>query len=577
MRHLIIKVIEMISMFKKGTFNVPTILLAASMFFTGASGFVIQNILSVTASSILGNTFVQFGVTTSLMLGAMGVGGTLQKYITNNLLEKFVLIEMFLVLLTAFAPIGLYFSYVIMPEHFTLIQYSWIIFVGLLIGFEIPLISRINEKYQPELGENMASIFTMDYIGSMVGGLVWTFFFLGKMEISTSAMLTALLNMFVALGTYLYFLSLNKQKPKKMITIFILLCITAVTLSHDQASKWTVDLQQRLYDDKIVLNQTTKYQNLVLTHNEKVDDYRLFINGNLQFSSLDEKIYHENLVHPIMTLKNNHKNVLVLGGGDGMAVREILKYEGVENITLVDLDKGMIDLFTQDPVLSGLNDHSFKNAKVRTGIGKVTQEELVDKVYIEESQYDTQTNRFVEKPNGVADVNVFTIDAYGFVKDYTDMVYDVVIIDFPDPSIIELNKLYSTEFFIHLRSVIASDAMIVIQSTSPYHAKEAFLCIGRTMEGVGFKTIPYHDNVPTFGDWGWYLAWQNEIPKEAVYTQIRAIESFKVDKLSYLTPETLKANLSFGKGILETKNTDVNTIMNPILLSYYVSEGWRID
>lgn len=568
----------MISLLKnKKAFNVPTILLASSMFFTGASGFVIQNILSVTASSILGNTFVQFGVTTSLMLGAMGLGGALQKYIVNNLLEKFVLIEMFLVLLTAFAPIGLYYTYVIMPEHFTLVQYSWIIAVGLLIGLEIPLISRINEKYQPELGENMASIFTMDYVGSMVGGLVWTFFFLGKLDISTSAFLTAGVNLVVAIVTYNYFLRLNKSKLNWKIPLFMGICITALMVAPIYVKDWQVDLQQRLFDDHIVLNQTTKYQNLVLTHNEKLGDYRLFINGNLQFSSLDEKIYHENLVHPVMTLKNDHRNVLVLGGGDGMAVRELLKYDDIDNITLVDLDDGMINLFTDNPILTKLNDSAFNDARVRKGIGEVETVDLVKNVYVDENKYNTDLNKYEDVPHKLATVDVYTLDAYNFVKDFSDIKYDVVIIDFPDPSVIELNKLYTQEFFLHLKSVIKDDTMIAIQSTSPYHAKEAYLCIGRTMESVGFNTIPYHDNVPTFGDWGWYLAWGNDTTKDKVRQNIEGIENFKVNDLVYLTPNRLKSNMTFGKGILKTTKTDVNSLMDPVLISYYVTEGWKID
>ena len=568
----------MFSLFKnKKAFNVPTILLASSMFFTGASGFVIQNILSVTASSILGNTFVQFGVTTSLMLGAMGLGGALQKYITQNLLEKFVVIEMILTLLTAFAPIGLYFSYVIMPEHFTLIQYSWIIAVGLLIGLEIPLISRINEKYQPELGENMASIFTMDYVGSMVGGLVWTFFFLGKLDISTSAFLTAGVNLFVAFITYTYFVRLNKERFNWKMPLFLSICFVALVVSPLYVKDWRIDLQQRLFDDPIVLNQTTKYQNLVLTHNDKLNDYRLFIDGNLQFSSLDEKIYHENLVHPVMTLKMAHRNVLVLGGGDGMAVRELLKYNDIENITLVDLDDGMIDLFTNNATLTELNGSAFNDARVRKGIGSVETVNLKKNVYMDEGYYDTKKNKFDSDPHKIATVDVFTLDAYNFVKSFDDIKYDVVIIDFPDPSVIELNKLYTQEFFLHLKSVIKDDTMIAIQSTSPYHAKEAYLCIGRTMESVGFKTIPYHDNVPTFGDWGWYLAWQNDVTREEVYNQINSIETFMVNDLVYLTPNTLKSNMNFGKGILKSNNTDVNTFLDPVLISYYVQEGWKIE
>ncbi len=564
----------MLGLLKNGKLNTPTILLALSMFFTGASGFIVQNILSVTTSSILGNTFVQFAITTSLMLGSMGLGGTLQKYIKSSLLSKFVQIELILALLTGFAPISLYFTYAIMPEHFVLIQYLWIICIGLLIGFEIPLITRINEKYQNDLSENMASIVTMDYIGSMIGGLLWAFVFLGNFDLSTSAFVTALINVIVAIITFVYFAKKEKHKFNKILIGSIIGVLLLITIAPFYTTKWRIDLQQYLYDDNIVINKTTKYQNLVLTHNRQLNDYRLFINGNLQFSTLDEKIYHENLIHPVMALKSKPENVLVLGGGDGMAVRELLKYKSVNNITLVDLDDGMIDLFKNNPILTKLNDSSFYDSRVRSGIGNITKSDLTKNIFV-----DSRPNKYSKKieHNKIASVNVFTMDAYNFVNEFDDIMYDVIIIDFPDPSIIELNKLYTSEFYGYIKGLLESDGMISIQSTSPYHAKEAFLCIGRTMNSVGLKTLPFHDNVPTFGDWGWYLSWKDNRTITDITNEIDNLKKFDVDDISYLTVDRFRSNLVFGHNNLKTDNNDVNSLMNPVLIHYYGRLGWRIQ
>jgi spermidine synthase len=543
--------------------TLPTILLGISMFFTGASCFVVQNILSITASSILGNTFVQYGVTISLMLGAMGIGGTLQRYISSdNILAKYLFLEMLLILLTGFALIGLYAAYALMPEHFLLIQYLWIILVGLFIGFEIPIISRINETYQPNIKDNLASIMTMDYVGSMIGGLLWTFVFLGEIELGLGAFLTAGLNLIVSFAVYFYFM--YKQTGKLFDKVFAAVIITSVLLviGFYNSKAWEVDLQQKLYDEKIVFNKITKYQILTMTHDSDINDYRLYINGNLQFSSIDENIYHEHLVHPILSSSKKRDYVLILGGGDGFALREVLKYPDVKYVNLVDLDPEMIKI-SSTGIIAELNHNSFKDARVETDSPEMLKKGLKN-IYIDDS--DTSKPKIK-----LARVEIFNIDAFNFIKD-TDKKYDAVIIDFPDPSHVEVNKLYTKEFFIHLQGLLNLGANIVVQSTSPYHAKEAYLCIDRTMKSVGFKTLLYHHNVPSFGDWGWIIGYTDS----SLLKNIDTIQQYQV-KTTYLEPSLMRSSMFFGKSILDTKEVAVNTILNPVLLKYYTKESWKVE
>lgn len=545
--------------------KLPTLLLASSMFFTGASGIIVQNILIMSASNILGNTIAQVAITVAIMLGFMGIGGTYQKYIKTKLLEKFALIEITLAIMTGFAPIALYATYAVMPEHFELIQYFWIAAIGFMMGLEIPIISRLNEEFQPDLKDNLASVITMDYIGSMIGGGVWVWLFLGKVDLSSSAFITASMNLTVAVITFFYFSKREQQSVIKMCGV-LTVTIGAIIFGYTNADKWEVSLQQKLYDDPIVFHERTRYQDLTVTKDKKVEDYRLYINGNLQFSTTDEKVYHEFLVHPVMEVAKRKKNVLVLGGGDGMAVRELLKYDEVESITLVDLDKEMIDIFTNDPIMSKLNSGSFKDARVTTNTPDVSST-LQRAVFLKDDK---------NKPVRDGYVDVFIIDAFSFVQTPKDKLFDVVIIDFPDPSMSELSKLYSKEFYIHLHNVLSPDAVMSIQSTSPFHAKESFLCIGRTFESAGYKAIPYHHNVPSFGDWGWYLVWPGKETKSEMHNNFCGIQKFNVP-LSYLTTELLASSVHFGKGYLESKHDGINTLMNPVLLTYYLNDSWKIE
>ena len=114
--------------------------------------------------------------------------------------------------------------------------------------------------------------------------------------------------------------------------------------------------EDNIYADEIIFSRDTRYQHIVLTAWK--DDLRLFLNSHLQFSSRDEYRYHEALVHPGLAARAGARRVLVLGGGDGLAVREILKYPQIESITLVDLDPEMTQLFSTHPLLTALNSAS---------------------------------------------------------------------------------------------------------------------------------------------------------------------------------------------------------------------------
>jgi len=301
-----------------------------------------------------------------------------------------------------------------------------------------------------------------------------------------------------------------------------------------------------------------------------------YINWHLQFDSTDEAIYHENLVHPAMSVAPRRDNILVLGGGDGLAVRELLKYDDIKTITLVDLDPEMTKLARTFPQLVKLNGNSLNNPKVsftslpQTQVSGTTRDIVV-------GNQNSLHQRQAEK---VATVSVLNQDAAKYLES-CDEKFDVVIIDFPDPNAIELAKLYSSVFYHNLASCMTPDSIFVQQSTSPIHAKEAFLCIGRTMQSCGLITLPYHDNVPSFGEWGWWIGTKRPARSGAspasltkhFKRRLQGLSSFK-KKTRYLTPQLVKASLEFGKGMLNTNQTQVTTFNNSAVFNYYI-EGWN--
>ena len=544
------------------------------MFLTGASGFIFECILSTVATFVLGNSIEQFSVTISLMMLMMGLAGYLQRNIGDeHLVEKFLCVEIGLSILGGFAPIAVYASYASMDAHFILVQYFFVLTIGFLIGLEIPLVLRLNRHYVPQLKSNIASIFTTDYVGAFIGAIIWVYLLLKYFPLTEISFFVAGTNLVVALVAYGYFSYHRVASRSAIFSALIGLTAVALAYGYTQNRNWSQLLEQRFYSEPIVYSKTTKYQHIVLTGSGDPIDYRLYLNGNLQFSTLDEHIYHELLVHPAMALAENRGRVLILGGGDGLALREVLKYSETQEVTLVDIDPGMIEFAARHDVMTELNRGAFHDARV-------TAEAVA------ESPGHSQARPIYEYARGVgmdaedtveeaALVRVYTIDADKMLERLSG-VYDVIVIDLPDPNSVELVKLYSREFYFKLSRLLAEGGIIGVQSTSPYHAKESFLCILRTIRSAGFDALPYHEYVPSFGDWGWILAWRAGPNTDQILSAAREIEEFAIDggALAYLTPERFKASLAFGKNDLVTDNEQVNSLMSPILLRFYLSESW---
>ncbi|MCK5348751.1 MAG: spermidine synthase, partial [Desulfobacula sp.] len=293
---------------------------------------------------------------------------------------------------------------------------------------------------------------------------------------------------------------------------------------------------------------------------------------NLQFCSTDEQRYHEPMVHPVMNLVPIKTRVLILGGGDGCVLREVLKYKEVKEVLLVDLDPAMTHLAKTHPVLRRINQDAFKDARLVTIAGKGITPGGDKSLYLETGKMNNPARQ--AETQKLADVKVMNVDADRFLSD-VEGYWDVIIIDMPDPSTPELTKLYAKEFYKKVKQHLSQHGLMVVQATSPYLAKESFLCIGRTIESADLTTLPFHENVPSFGDWGWYLAWHPNIKKEKI---LKKIEHLNFDvPTRFITPRVFKSELVFGKDVLTTENQQINTLLHPALLSIYNHESWLLE
>ncbi len=551
--------------------NFASFLLCACMFASGACGIILEYIQASLASMILGNSFEQWAMVIGLMLFWMGFGSLIQSKISKPwLIYAFIGVETGLALVGGFSPTLTYMAYSY-TSHYILVLYFFVSFIGIMIGLEIPVIIRINNDFSKELSTNLGSILSADYIGSLMGSVLYVFVLLRFTSITEAAFLTSGANFSLAAITFIYFSKKGLIKKSLILPVIMVLTLSSICFGYLNNKQWNIKLEQPLYDDPVIFSKTTRYQHITLTHYKPQNEVRLFLNGNLQFSSTDEQRYHEPMVHPVMNLAPLRERVLILGGGDGCALREVLKYKDVKEVLLVDLDSEMTDLASTLPVLTQINQDAFKDARVVTLKGNGISPGIQKRVYMEANRRTPSQLATTQK---LADVRVMNVDADKFLSDVQGF-FDIIIIDLPDPSSPELTKLYALEFFKKVRLHLSQHGFMVVQATSPYLAKESYLCIGRTIESAGLSILPFHENVPSFGDWGWFMAFHPNLKKEKI---IERIEHLTINvPTRFITPEGFRSELVFGKGDLETTNTRINTILDPALLSIYNHESWLLE
>lgn len=553
-----------------------TLFLALAMFTTGFSGLVNEYVLATTASYILGDSIVQWSLTIATMMVMMGSGCWVQKFFSDqSLVDKFAAIEVCLALAGGFAPLANYAVFGYEPALYQFASLGLAALIGLFVGLEIPLVMRINAQFTDSLKVNAAWVFGLDYVGSFVGAIVWLKWLLPNFPLTELSFIVSGANFLVAICTAVFFW--RRRMVRRMWLVSTLMALTFATLLYGYANNrsWNLALEQKFYEDRIVFVENSRYQHIVITEDRTIENHELYINGNKQFSSVDEQIYHEMLVHPAMSL-SQARNVLILGGGDGLALREVLKYQDVQIVTLVDLDPAIIALARTHPILRKLNRGSLDDARLRVVKDSAfwSDPKITTPIYMETGNIDASTGR----PETVraATVEVVNIDA-GRYLDSVRGAFDVIIVDLPDPNSPELVKLYSREVFGRVRSRLSQNGVVVIQSTSPYHAKDAYLTIGMTLRAAGLAVFPYHVNVPSFGEWGFYLGVHGNAMREARFQEkIEVLQQFGAPTV-YATPDFFRASLVFPKGWLESEKAGVNTISNPILLELYLHDAWRID
>jgi len=435
------------------------ILLFITVLLIAACGLIYELIAGTLASYLLGDSVLQFSTIIGCYLFAMGIGSALSRFIARGLAYRFVWIELLLGVVGGFSSALLFLAFAY-AQGFQLLMYALVIIIGLLVGLEIPLLMRI-VRGRYHFRDVVAHVLTFDYLGALGASLLFPILLVPYLGLVRSAMLFGIINVAVALWST--FLFANQIAKAWALRVVCLVVLVGLSFGLAEAKHITMAAEDNIYADEIIFARDTRYQHIVLTRFK--DDIRLFLNSHLQFSSRDEYRYHEALVHPGLSAIPAPRRVLVLGGGDGLAVREILKYPQVETVTLVDLDPEMTRLFSSHPLLTALNQKSLSSPKV----------------------------------------HVVNADAFPWVDSNRES-FDFMVIDFPDPTNYSLGKLYTTTFYKAAARHLSAQGLMVVQSTSPMFARDSYWCIAETIKQAGLRIFPYHVYVPSFGEWGFVIA-----------------------------------------------------------------------
>ena len=507
------------------TIRPAEVALLASVFVVAACGLVYELAAGTLASYLLGDSVLQFSTVIGTYLFAMGVGSWLSRFLERQLVAQFLRIELLVGLIGGLMPAALFALQSVATPSFRLALYGLVFVIGVLVGLEIPLVMRILKRHaggaHGGLKTLVSQVLTFDYLGALAVSIAFPLLLVPQLGLIRTGALFGLMNAFVAVWALrLFRAELRSAAAHAAAAAATIAALVVAFVGADHVTSWAED---RFYGDHVVYSETSAYQRVVVTASPA--GVRLFLNGNLQFHSRDEYRYHEALVHPALAAQGAPRRVLVLGGGDGMAVREVLKYPSVESVTLVELDPHMTTLFSTTPLLRGLNGDALRSPKVQ----------------------------------------VVNADAFAWLEQHEEL-FDAIVVDFPDPTNFSIGKLYTRSFYELVEHHLSASGYAVVQTTSPLIARKSFWTVATTIEAAGLTTAPYHAHVPSFGEWGFIVA------SRRPFRLAPALPA----GLRFLTAAGLPVLFDFPPDMARVP-AEVNRLSNQVLVTTFEDEWGKVQ
>lgn len=507
------------------------VFLLVSVFLIAVCGLVYQLLAGTISSYLVGDSVYQFSLVIGLFMSSMGLGSFLSRFINKHLHDWFILVEILtgvvggmssIILFLAFAKVDNYTPFLLLVS----------ISIGTLIGLELPIILRIVKEHNT-LKIVISNVMTADYAGALFASLLFPIVFVPRLGLIRTSLMFGIMNVIVGSSAIHVFKDrLHARNSLIALSVSGILLLGTCFVFAENLTSYTEDL---LYKDDIIYTANSPYQRVVITKTK--NDIRMFINGSIQFSSQDEYRYHEALVLPAMSAAHSRRNVLIIGGGDGLAAREVFKFPDVEKLTLIDIDPAITNFARDHQMMRDLNKDSMRNPKIK----------------------------------------IVNDDAWKSLEASPE-IFDVIIVDLPDPDDLTLSRLYSRTFYRLLSQKLSRGGKIVTQATSPMYSTKAFWCIYNTFsaienplfksevasEAVTLTAEGYQCYVPSFGNWGFVMASNTPIKWDSITITVPS---------RFVTSSYLKHMNQFPPDIAHVE-TDVNTIDTHAVKAYY-EEGWE--
>ena len=491
-------------------------LLLFSIFIIAGCSLIYELLISSLSTYLLGSGVVHYSVTIGLFLFFMGVGAWLAQYRRTNLLVAFIQIEIALGLIGGLSAVILYAVYA-WSQYYYPAMLIVIAMISILVGMEIPLLTRVIEQGRG-IRQGLSDVLATDYVGALLASLLFPFVLLPYFGHLLTAFSIGAVNLLVALLVVFHFRK-RLKKPYILLSSAVL-AVAALVLASTFTQTFTGILERSLYQDPVVFSTQSKYQKIVVT--ERGRDMRLFLNGSLQFSSLDEYRYHEPLVHLPATHSRDLERVLIIGGGDGLAAREALRYPSVKEVALVDLDPEVTNLGRDLAKLKALNNEALFDPRVK----------------------------------------VYNDDAWRWLEKDGDL-FNVIIIDLPDPDTADIARLYTVEFYRKVARRLSVGGVMITQASSPWLERNAFWCVASTLDSVFESMQAVYSNIPSFGPWGYVMASNVPFNKQRKFPEATR----------YVTEENWKFTLQHPND-LPPQKLKINKLQTLPLMQYY-AEGYE--
>lgn len=494
------------------------IILLVSVLVVATCGLIYELLAGTLASYLLGDSVTQFSTVIGSYLFAMGIGSWLSRHVRSDEMGVFVRVEILIAALGGWSAAGLFLLFPLVGD-FRVVLYALVLVIGMLVGLEIPLLIRIL-RHRFAFRELVSNVLTYDYVGALIASLLFPLVLVPHLGMIRTGLVFGLANVAVALALLVALRRQRRIGADMAAALLVSGSLIAGLVLADSMQRWS---EVGYYQEPVVYARSTPYQRIVLTR--EGDDMRLWLNGNLQFSTRDEYRYHEALVWPVLGRVANPRRVLILGGGDGLAAREVLKDARVQHVTLVDLDPEMTRLFRDTPQLAQLNRGALSSPRM--------------------TLHNADAFRWVRAARGT---------------------YDAIIVDFPDPTEFSLGKLYTVSFYHEVARLLAPDGVMTVQSTSPLIAPESYWTVASTLEAAGFSTRGYHAYVPSFGEWGYTLA---------AHAPLRTGAHLPAG-LRFLTPTAERAMFDFPPDMAR-RPTPANRLDNQALVRSFAREWGKYE